>query len=199
MDECFGSHRSAFKDEKRALKQKNKKLDNIVLVGFMGVGKDTVGKVIAQKIGFKFISTDELIVKKAGLSLSQIIDNKEESFLHDLEKEVLEELIADKKARMVISTGGEIVSEEQNFDLIKQSGLVVYLSTKSDEIFRRMLATPNKRPQFKLLDPEKISLEINKLMLIRRKTYESIADIKVDAYEKSPLETAEEVIEAWEG
>jgi shikimate kinase len=199
MDECSRSYGPAFKDEKRTLKQKDKRPSNIVLVGFMGVGKDTVGKVIAQKIGFKFLSTDELIVKKAALSLSQIIDNKGESYLHELEKEVLEGIITDKKARMVVSTGGEIVSEEKNCELIKNAGLVVYLSTKSDEIFRRMLATPNKRPQFKLLDPDEISLEINKLMLLRKKAYESIADVTVNAYDKSPLETAEEVIDAWEG
>lgn len=196
MDECFGSYRSTFKDERLTLKQK---LSNIVLVGFMGVGKDTVGKVIAQRIGFKFLSTDDLIVKKSNLSLSQLIDNKGESYLHDLEKNVLEDIIVDRKARMVISTGGEIVSQEKNCELIKNAGLVVYLSTKSDEIFRRMLATPNKRPQFKSLEPDEISLEINKLMLLREKAYESIADVVVNAYDKSPLETAEEVIEAWQG
>ena len=127
MDECIRSNWTTNKDEKLKLKQRDKKPTNIILVGFMGVGKDTVGKVISQRIGFKFASTDELIVKKAGITLSQLIDNKGESSLHQLEREILSELIADKRAHMVVSTGGEIVSEKENCNLIKTAGLVVYL------------------------------------------------------------------------
>ena len=170
---------------------------NIVLTGFMGVGKDTVGKVVAQNIGYRFISTDELIIKRTGMSLSQFIDSKGEKGLHELENQILQEILQDKRGRIVISTGGEIVASKENCDLLSKIGIVVYIYTKPKDILDRMIKTPNKRPQFKNLKGEALKAEVHSLMESREKIYESIKDISIDAYEKSPLQTAEEVIEAW--
>ncbi|MCX6112442.1 MAG: shikimate kinase [Proteobacteria bacterium] len=170
---------------------------NIVLTGFMGVGKDTVGKIVAQRIGYRFISTDELIEKKSGMPLSKIISEKGEDYLHEIESKVLEGLIHDKKGRMVISTGGEIVACKENCELLKKTGVIIYIYTKPRDILDRMIKTPNKRPQFKDLKDDDLKSEVNSLMKSREKMYESIKDISIDAFEKSPLQTAEEVIEAW--
>lgn len=170
---------------------------NIVLTGFMGVGKDTVGKVVAQTLGFKFISTDELIIQKEKRSLSDIINTKGEEHLHSVEQEILEELLKDKKGRMVISTGGEIVAHEPNRPLIKRLGLVVYLYTSPAEIFNRMIKTPNKRPQFKELKGTDLEKAVNNLMKVRESLYRSIKDVGIDTQGKSPLETAEDIIDTW--
>ena len=163
----------------------------------MGVGKDTVGKIVAQRIGYRFISTDELIEQRSGMPLSKIISEKGEDYMHDIEKQVLEELIADKKGKMVISTGGEIVANKENCELLKKTGVIIYIYTKAKDILDRMIKTPNKRPQFKDLKDDDLKSEVDNLMKSRKKMYESIKDISIDAYEKSPLQTAEEVIEAW--
>ncbi|MEI6093826.1 MAG: shikimate kinase [bacterium] len=160
---------------------------NIVLTGFMGVGKDTVGKIVAQRIGYRFISTDDLIEQKAGMPLSQIVISKGEIYLHDLERETLNEIIKDKKGRMVISTGGEIVACKENCELLKKAGIIIYIYTKPKDILDRMIKTPNKRPQFKDLKDEELKTEVDKLMKSRQKMYESIKDISIDAFEKSPL------------
>jgi len=170
---------------------------NIVLTGFMGVGKDTVGKVVAQTLGFKFIATDELITQREKKSLSEIINTKGEEYLHSVEQEILEELSKDKKGRMVISTGGEIVAHEPSCELIKKLGLVVYLHTSPNEIFNRMIKTPNKRHQFKDLKGAELEKEVNHLMEIRENLYECIKDVAVDTQGKSPLETAEDIVDTW--
>lgn len=194
MVKCSRSNWATYKDEEHLITRAN---TNIVLTGFMGVGKDTVGKIVAQRIGYRFISTDELIEQKSGMDLLQIMSNKGELYLHDLEHKILEEIIKDKKGKMVISTGGEIVSSKENCDLLKKAGIIIYIYTKPRDILDRMIKTPNKRPQFKDLNDEDLKLEVDKLMKSRQKMYESIKDISIDAFEKSPLQTAEEVIEAW--
>lgn len=188
------SNWTTYKDAEHLITRAN---TNIVLTGFMGVGKDTVGKIVAQRIGYRFISTDELIEQRSGMDLLQIMSNKGELYLHDLEHQILEEIIKDKKGKMVISTGGEIVASKENCDLLKKAGIIIYIYTKPRDILDRMIKTPNKRPQFKDLKDEDLKLEVDKLMKSRQKMYESIKDISIDAFEKSPLQTAEEVIEAW--
>ncbi len=163
----------------------------------MGVGKDTVGKIVAQRIGYRFISTDELIEQRSGMSLGKLIETKGDDALHELESQILGEIIEDKKGRMVISTGGEIVACKENCDLLKKVGIVIYIYTKPKDILDRMIKTPYKRPKFKDLKGEDLKSEVDKLMKSREKMYESIKDISIDAFEKSPLQTAEEVIEAW--
>jgi predicted kinase len=76
LDERARGNGTTCKDEERLINRTN---TNIVLTGFMGVGKDTVGKVVAQNIGYRFISTDEIVVKRIGMSLSQFIDSKGET------------------------------------------------------------------------------------------------------------------------
>ena len=175
----------------------SKSRKNIVLTGFMGVGKDTVGKVVAQTLGFKFIATDELIMQRERKSLSDVINTKGDDYLHSVEQNILEELSKDKKGRMVISTGGEIVAHEPSRELIKKLGLVVYLHTSPKEIFDRMIKTPNKRHQFKELKGAELEKEVNHLMKIRECLYKSIEDVEVDTQGKSPLETAEDIVDTW--
>lgn len=170
---------------------------NIVLTGFMGVGKDTVGKVVAQTLGFKFIATDELIIQKEKRSLSDIINTSGEDHLHSVEQSILEELSKDAKGKMVISTGGEIVAHEPSRELIKKLGFVVYLHTSPKEIFDRMIKTPNKRPQFKELKGTELEKEVNHLMKVRESLYKSIKDAEIDTQGKSPLETAEDIVDTW--
>ena len=86
MDERPGGNRATCKNEKLLISRAN---TNIVLTGFMGVGKDTVGKIVAQRIGYRFISTDELIEQRSGMPLSKIISEKGEDYMHDIEKQVL--------------------------------------------------------------------------------------------------------------
>ncbi|MFH1223754.1 MAG: shikimate kinase [Pseudomonadota bacterium] len=175
----------------------NKTGKNIVLTGFMGVGKDTVGKVAAQTLGFKFISTDEILLQQERKPLFEIINNVGEDEFHKMEENVLTTLLNDKKGRMVISTGGEIVARPECLPIIKKLGLVVYLYTSPKEIFDRMIKTPYKRPRFKELKGEELEKEVNALMKIREKLYQSIKDIEINTQGRSPLETAEEIIDAW--
>ena len=98
---------------------------NIVLIGFMGTGKTVVSKLLAEQLGWSLIDTDELIVKKAGKTISQIFAEDGEVVFRQLESDVLADL--QNISNQVISTGGGIILKEENRQLLKKLGRVILL------------------------------------------------------------------------
>lgn len=111
--------------------------NNIVLVGYMGSGKTTIGKYISRKFGYEFIDTDEYIMKKEGMSINDIFSQKGEEYFRRLETDIVRDL-GTSLHNAVIATGGGLPMRDENRKLLKDLGTVYYLKTEADTIFRRI-------------------------------------------------------------
>ncbi len=111
--------------------------NNIVLVGYMGSGKTTLGKYISREFGYEFIDTDEYIMKKEGMSINDIFSQKGEQYFRRLETDIVRDL-GTSFHNAVIATGGGLPMRDENRELLKDLGTVYYLKTEADTIFRRV-------------------------------------------------------------
>lgn len=145
---------------------------NIVLCGFMGAGKTSVGRQIAKITGRKFTDTDELVELKEGKKISQIFDEKGEEYFRELEHEICVEAAEMKNA--VISTGGGAMTFQRNVEAIKKGSRVVFLDASFDVICKRV-GDASTRPLFKNKENAK------RLYDERREKYSAASDIVVNA------------------
>ena len=118
-----------------AIKNFEKSIENIVLIGMSGSGKTTVGKILAEKLNREFIDTDEQIVKKDGRDISTIFKESGEEYFRELESEVLREVGV--LSGKVIATGGGVVEKEQNYFSLKQNGKIFYLQREIEALDRK--------------------------------------------------------------
>ena len=165
--------------------------NNIILTGYMGSGKTTVGKAIAEKYGMNFLDTDSMIEDKAGKTISKIFEESGEEAFRRLETELLKELRAGGISNTVISTGGGIVLRKENTDLLKEIGKVFYLSADSDTLYERV-KNDDTRPLLKDAG-EELRTRIDTMLASREGYYKLSADHIIDTKGKSLKETAEEV------
>lgn len=158
------------------------KKHNIVLVGFMGTGKTTTGKILSQKLGYDFVDTDVEIEKRCGRSVEQIFDLMGEEYFRDIESKIIFEL--SECNGIVIACGGGVVKREENINNLKKNGLIVLLKAHVDAIYDR-IACDDKRP----LVRGKSKDEVYNLILEREQMY-NVFDVSIDTTDKSPLNVA---------
>ena len=161
---------------------------NIFIVGPMGSGKSTVGKIISDELFLDFFDTDDEIEIRTGASIDWIFDLEGESGFRKRESEMLDEMV--KRNSIVLSTGGGIVLESSNRELLSSRGTVFYLSTPISVQVERT-ARDKDRPLLKNGDPEKI---LSKLHDEREEFYKSVSDHIIETEDKSSQEVASEII-----
>lgn len=119
----------------------------IILIGFMGSGKTTIGKLLAEKLNLNFIEMDDVILKKSKRkNINEIFEKDGESKFRIIETEVAKELV--NKEHAVISSGGGVITNKINIDYLKKEGVIVYLETSFESIKKR-LENIDDRPLFK--------------------------------------------------
>ncbi len=141
-------------------------MKNIVLVGMPGCGKSTIGRKISEKLGRTFKDADDEVLAFSGKTPAEIITNEGETAFRKVETEVLKELC--KQSATVVSTGGGCVTVDENFDVIRQNSVVVWVKRPIDK-----LAT-NGRPLSK--SPE----ELEKMYVARSPKYKKISNVVVE-------------------
>lgn len=155
--------------------------DNIILIGFMGAGKTSIGTCWSAKKGRPFLDTDHLIEQEAGMSIPEIFNALGEERFREIESRVLKKL--DEKAdHTVISVGGGLPLKEENRAVLTRLGTVVFLRVKPDTVLKR-LAGDTSRP---LLQTENKECRIQRLLAIRNPVYEQAAHLVIDADDKNP-------------
>ncbi len=163
---------------------------NIVLIGFMGTGKSTVGKILAEKLSKDFIEMDDIISQKANKSIPEIFSQDGEISFRELEMQVAKELSG--KKNKIISAGGGLVLNKLNIDYLKKKSILVLLRANPKEIFKRISKDgKEKRPLLDNIDPVK---EIKLLLDYRQYFYNSAAEITVSTNNKDPNQIASEII-----
>jgi len=162
---------------------------NIALIGFMGVGKTAVGKVLAEKLGRKFVELDSLIEQKAGKPIPEIFHQDGEIVFRELEIEVTKEVAKDKD--LVIACGGGVVLNKINIDRLRQQSRIVYLTASPEVILNRVAGEAGQRP---LLEVDNPTLTIREMLGFRSPFYERSADITIDTSKLDIDSVAEQVM-----
>jgi shikimate kinase len=166
---------------------------NLVLVGFMGSGKSSVGREIARRWEFRFIDTDTAIRQKFRKSIPDIFATFGEPFFRDEENKTLLELQASQEA--VIATGGGIILQPRNHPLLRTLGVVVWLTASEETIWERVSRNQN-RPLLRTNDPR---TTIRNLMSTRYPLYGAVADITVETTGLTHQEVADQAVAALNG
>jgi shikimate kinase len=161
-------------------------IQNIALIGFMGTGKSSVGRLLADQLQFAFVDTDELIEQRAGKSISEIFAQDGEAAFRKHERRIVDEL--QKLKRAVISTGGGLGASEENLASLKPHALVVCLWASPQMIWKRV-RTQTHRPLLQGDDPKS---KIRKLLAVREPFYRQ-ADVLVNTEVRSLKEVAQHV------
>jgi shikimate kinase len=164
-----------------------KNLRNIFLVGFMGAGKTTVGRILAGRLGYRYCDSDKVIETKAGKTIPEIFSGLGEDRFRELESETLESLSG--KIKQVIATGGGAVMRDRNWDAMKKGGVTVYLKAPAEVIWNRIKHSKT-RPLLNVDNP----LEAAKDLLEKRISFYEKADLTVDTESLSVEEIASEII-----
>jgi shikimate kinase len=161
---------------------------NLALIGFMGAGKSSVGRAVAQMLHFEFVDTDELIESRTGKSITQIFAQDGETHFRELERKVVEQL--DTASNVVISTGGGLPTNQTNLDLLKQHALVVCLWTSPERIWERV-RHQSHRPLLQTADP---LARIRELLDLRAPFYRQ-ADVLLNTDNRSQRQVCQQVIQ----
>jgi shikimate kinase len=163
---------------------------NVVLVGFMGCGKTTLGARLAYMLGLKFVDMDDCIAKKARCSIPEIFAREGEAGFRRVESEVLEELTAG--GQMVIATGGGVVTIPENLPKLRAMGFVVWLNPPERAIWQRVSRNRN-RPLLQTGNPRQT---VHELLEKRRPLYAAVADLEADTKGLTPDEAAYGIAES---
>ena len=162
---------------------------SIILVGFMGSGKTSLGEVLKEKTGMKLIDTDSLIEEAEGRSINDIFKAEGEEYFRKLESEALKKISLSEEA-VIISTGGGAVLADRNIPLLMSCGEVVYLRTKPETIVKR-LKDDNSRPLLKTDNKEE---KIREILKNREGRYVVAADIIIDTDDCNITELADTLL-----
>lgn len=147
---------------------------NIFLVGLMGAGKTTVGKVIAKNLGKTFYDTDQVIEQRTGVKIPTIFELEGESGFRKRETAMLEEL--SEQQNIVLATGGGAIVAPENRAILKQHGYVIYLRANVNELYLRTRNDKN-RPLLQNVD---VKAKLEQLFHARNPLYTETADLIVD-------------------
>ena len=164
-------------------------MSNIVLMGFMGAGKTTIGKELAKALGYEFIDTDERIEKEQGRKISDIFSKDGEAVFRDMETDLLKRL-QNSEGKFILSIGGGMPVREENRRLLRRLGTVVYLKTSKEEIIRRVSGAAD-RP---LLQGGTLEEKVTSLMNAREQIYMETACVEVVTDQKTPEKIVEELL-----
>lgn len=159
----------------------------VFLVGPMGAGKSTIGRLLASELNFNFRDSDRVIEERTGADIPWIFDMEGEEGFRERETSVLQELAGERDT--VIATGGGIVLRQQNRIVMKSVGFVCYLTASIDQLVERT-ARDKKRPLLQVENPRQ---KIIDLLALRDPLYQDAADFVVNTDRRSPKAVAQEI------
>lgn len=168
----------------------------LVLVGYRGTGKSTVGRILSARTGRPFVEVDEAIVARAGKTIRAIFEEDGEPAFRDIEEAVVRDL-TENHPGAVLGTGGGTILRAANRRMLRSFGLVAWLRAEVAELARRLeadVATRETRPS---LTNKGAVEEIAEVLAVRTPLYEEIAHVVIDAQGVGPDEVAGRILEHW--
>jgi shikimate kinase len=165
---------------------------NVFLIGYRGSGKTVSGGELAGKLNFAHVDLDEIISSKAKLSIAEIFSKHGEPEFREMERNALTEAAA--RNGQVVSTGGGVVLNPKNVELMRERGIIVYLDCDPGVAADRIKADPNTKTQRPKLSGADMRTEVRNKMRERAELYESAADFKHDTSRQTPAEVARAIL-----
>lgn len=167
-------------------------IQNICLIGFMGVGKSTVGQMVAGQLGFEFLDTDAQIERSTGKSISRIFAEDGEPHFRACEAQVVEQLSG--RSRLVIASGGGLAANPAHLASLQRHSLVIWLWASPEAIWERV-RHQHHRPLLRTEDPQ---ARIRGLLAEREPVYRR-ADVLLNTDVRSPRELAHSIVGHFRG
>lgn len=161
------------------------KRDNIILVGLMGAGKTTIGRLLAKRLGKRFVDSDHEIESRSGVTIPTIFEIEGEAGFRKRESMVIEEL--SRETGLVMATGGGVVLNPDNREALKLGGFVVYLCAPAELLYSRTRHDRN-RPLLQVANPLG---RLRELLVQRDPLYREVSDMVVDVASHSASATVQ--------
>ena len=165
-------------------------MKNVVLIGFMGTGKSRVGHMVARKLGFRFVDTDDVIVQRLQMPIPEIFARLGEPRFREIERQVVADVAS--RSGHVIATGGGVPLSDENVRNLKENGIVVCLTATPEIVYRRTLRN-DARPLLRTSD----KLEQIRSLLESRQLYYAVADYQVDTSTRPASAVARKIVELY--
>lgn len=162
---------------------------NVVLIGYRGTGKSTVGKIVAARLGRVLVSTDAEIVKLAGQRIPEIVEKHGWEYFRDLETKICQDLAG--RDGIVIDTGGGAILRLQNVEGLKRTGKLFWLTASVETIAKR-IGSDTQRPS--LTGTKSFVDEIQDVLRERTPKYQAAADYVIETEGKSLPQVADEIL-----
>ena len=172
-------------------------MNNIILVGYRGTGKTTVGRLLAARLGRAFHDADDLVEATAGKSIADIFASEGEVGFRDRESTALAELCA--RSGCVIATGGGAILRESNRRLLRDRGYVAWLTAAPETVWQRLVTDPLTAARRPNLTASGGIDEVRALLAAREALYRAAADFAVASDTVSPEAVADAILTAWNG
>ena len=163
--------------------------DNLVLIGPMGAGKSSLARQLARLTSRRWMDTDRMIVQRVGLPITEIFAKQGEEAFRELEAEALQSLRSQR--RLIVATGGGIVTRPENTEVLRALGCVVFLSAAPEILFERVSRNQN-RPLLHTADPERT---LRELFARRHALYTACAHLTVDTSDGTHVALAHALLE----
>ena len=162
--------------------------ENIVLIGYMGSGKTTIGQALADKLSYQFLDTDAYIEEEQNTTISHIFTEYGEEYFRNMETATIENLEKNTN-HSIVSTGGGLPLRERNGAVLQKMGFVVFFSVKKETVLKR-LEGDTQRP---LLQGDNVVQKMEEMLHFRNPIYEYTAHLKVEVDNKTVEEITEEI------
>ncbi len=154
-------------------------MEKVFLVGYMGAGKTSLGKRLANKLSLQFLDLDLYIEEREGYTVREIFQNEGESYFRKVEHSIIQSICSDD-TKWLVSTGGGTPCFHENMELMNSSGVTVYLKTSPEALHERLVKAKQKRPLLENRSNDEMLSYIQRHLIERMPYYEQ-SSITVDA------------------
>lgn len=165
---------------------------NIVLIGYRGVGKSHVGRLLAERLSFPYVSVDRAIVSRAGMSIPEIVDQYGWPGFRDREAQEVREIAG--WDNIIIDTGGGVIERSENIDLLRENGCMIWLKATVATIVGRIESGADRPP---LTAGKSFTDEVAEVLERRTPLYRAAAMYEIDTDDKTPAAITDEVVAYW--
>ena len=170
-------------------------MSRIILIGYRGTGKSSLGPLLAERLGWKFLDADIQLESDSGLSVVEIFLQEGEAGFRERESTLLIELL--QHEQLVLATGGGVILRPANRERLRSAGFVVWLQAPAATIWQRIEADPTTVQRRPSLTSKHGLDEVEHLLTLREPLYRQAAHLELNTEEMSPSELVATIVEAW--
>jgi len=174
-------------------KSMKKNWDKVLLIGFRGSGKTTIGKLLAERLSLSFLDLDEEIQRRVGLTIKEMVERYGWNYFRERERESLEDLM--NKSRCVVALGGGSVLHADLMEKLKERALIIYLKISAETAVKRIERDPKTEHSRPSLSGLSLEEEAERVLKERVPLYERYADIIIDTDKETVEEVLTEILE----